>query len=384
METSYQTPIEQTSIKINAIPSVLPIFALSQEERTKVVELGLSLYNQGIQKLQTMSNNELDKRINEVQASYQMTINELENANNALKKQINDITSNFRKEKTELSIQISEDANLRFKNQIDALQAQNHKLQERINDHHIVLNEENAKQQEKHESKINELRELYEKKIELLREQQDQMRIDYEQRVNAITVRSQNSSMKGQDGEEELYYNLNRLFPTAHIEDTHATPGKCDFIVRMEQLNMMVENKNYTRNVQKQEIDKFYRDIDDPANSDINCGMFVSMKSGICSRQDFQIEVRNGKPIIFLHKISENMNHLRIAASFFTMLLSQKNIDFSSSQLMASLNDITKAIKTSYKKQKSRLDKYYQDQTKANDDQEAQIAQLFMLLKTKY
>jgi len=42
METSYQTQVEETSIKINAIPSVLPIFGLSKEERTKVVELGLT------------------------------------------------------------------------------------------------------------------------------------------------------------------------------------------------------------------------------------------------------------------------------------------------------------------------------------------------------
>ena len=57
---------------------------------------------------------------------------------------------------------------------------------------------------------------------------------------------------------------------------------------------MMVDAKNYSRNVQKAEIDKFYRDIDSPANSDIQCAAFVSLKTGIAGKADFERNDRAG------------------------------------------------------------------------------------------
>ena len=73
------------------------------------------------------------------------------------------------------------------------------------------------------------------------------------------------------------------------------------------------EAKNYSRNVQKAEIDKFYRDIDSAANSDVQCAVFVSLKTGISSRDDFELEVRNGKPIIFMHSLEDNFMNILLA-----------------------------------------------------------------------
>ena len=95
------------------------------------------------------------------------------------------------------------------------------------------------------------------------------------------------------------------LFPTYDIQDTHSQPGRGDFILNDgNEFTMMIENKNYRRNVQKSEIDKFYRDIDNPANNDIKCALFISLSSGIATKNDFQFEIRNMIPIIFLHNIN--------------------------------------------------------------------------------
>ena len=50
------------------------------------------------------------------------------------------------------------------------------------------------------------------------------------------------------------------MFPSADIEDTHNIPHRGDFIMRLNEITMMIETKNYSRNVQKSEVDKFYRD----------------------------------------------------------------------------------------------------------------------------
>ena len=44
----------------------------------------------------------------------------------------------------------------------------------------------------------------------------------------------------------------------------------------------------------KAEIDKFYRDVENEINNDIQCAVLISLKSGICNKRDFDFEVRNG------------------------------------------------------------------------------------------
>lgn len=373
-----------TTIDIDIYPSIYSILTMTKEERSKIIELGLSLYNDGIKKIEMMSNVDWEKRIEEIENSYNMSIKELEGANENLKQRITEITNEFSREKNEISAKISENVHLSFKNQIELLKSHNDNLLEKINNQHNIIQDEVNKKQNYYEDKIKELRDFYEIKLNNLLEQQNKLRDEYENKINTITTRTQNSTFRGKDGEEELYHQLNLIFPTAEIEDTHSMPTRGDFIMRINDLVIMIENKNYTKNVQKCEIDKFYRDIENPSNSDVKCGIFISMNTGICAKEDFTVEVRNGKPIIFLHKIRENINHIRIAVSFFSLLLSYNNIDLSSTELKTSINNMAKNMKRSFQKQKTRLDKYYKEQIVIIEEQESQTACLYSLLKMNY
>ena len=51
------------------------------------------------------------------------------------------------------------------------------------------------------------------------------------------------------------------VIPKAEIEDTYKQTGRCDFVLCENDL-VMLEIKNYKINVNKAEIDKFYRDVD--------------------------------------------------------------------------------------------------------------------------
>ena len=176
---------------------------------------------------------------------------------------------------------------------------------------------------------------------------------------------SQNSTLKGQNGEEQIFKQLNLLFPSAEVIDTHNESNRGDFIVKLDNIVFMEENKNYTTNVPKAEIDKFYRDLDNDGNNDIQCAVFVSMSSGICARDDFEFEVRNNKPILFLHKLSSNFNNLKLAFKFFKLIINQKNIDITNIETEVLFRNIASDIKYNLRSLRKNLDKYYDQQKKA-------------------
>jgi hypothetical protein len=73
-----------------------------------------------------------------------------------------------------------------------------------------------------------------------------------------------NSSYKGQFGENQLETVLNQLFPSAEVINSTGIKASCDFRVnRTNQSTILVETKNYDRNVTLDEVKKFIRDIEE-------------------------------------------------------------------------------------------------------------------------
>ena len=131
--------------------------------------------------------------------------------------------------------------------------------------------------------------------------------------------------------------------------------------MRDDNFVMMIENKNYSKNVQKSEIDKFYTDLKREQNNDIQCAVMISMKTGICNRPDFAFEVIAGKPILFIHKWNENPFVLKIAVNIFKNILSQNTIDIAKADIITSLNNISKLVKRNFSSQKNMIDKHHSE-----------------------
>ena len=104
----------------------------------------------------------------------------------------------------------------------------------------------------------------------------------------------------------------------------------------------MIENKNYSRNVPKVEIEKFYSDIKN--NADINGGVFVSLKSGICKKEDFQLEIIEGKPIVFLHKLLQNMDNITKAVMIIQLICDKECIDLNNKEILGNFSPTLKEI----------------------------------------
>ena len=101
--------------------------------------------------------------------------------------------------------------------------------------------------------------ELGEIRVNLLKEHQqtmdeklDNLRTQYEEKLQEerakcfkfMTV-NENSSIKGQQGEEYTFHQLNLVFPKYQVEDTHSKEARGDFLVKHDTCVMMVEAKQY-------------------------------------------------------------------------------------------------------------------------------------------
>ena len=155
-------------------------------------------------------------------------------------------------------------------------------------------------------------------------------------------------------------------------------------INKLLEIIMMVEIKNYKNNVQKSEIDKFYRDIDNPANNDIQCAVFASLTSGICSREDFQFESRNGIPILFIHNLNNNFDKLKLASLMFKAILQSESIDLKSKTIIDKFKTLSAVIKRTFKNQKTKLDKFHSEQNELITQQQEMIIELYTNIQVKY
>ena len=371
---------EEVEIYVPNSYSIEDFFTLKNKEKLKVIQLGLEFYKQGNTKIQYWNNKDWEDKISSIKTEHKnikaLLQSEVDNLNNYVTQLKNDFT----KQKSDLQESIQTDYDTRYNKQIVDLREQQESLRNQRDKWNEKYNSLFRELDDKYQVRLSEERERSDKLVKGLREDLDREKERY---LQQLTI-SQNSTLKGQQGEEFTFKQLNLLFPSSEILDTHNESGRGDFIVRKEDIVMMVENKNYSKNVQKSEIDKFYRDLDRDSNNDIQCAVLVSMHTGICGREDFEFEVRNNKPILFLHKLSNNFTNLELAFKFFKLILNQKDIDLSNKEVVVLFKNIATSIKRNFKKLKKQVDKFHSDQTDTLIQTESHILELYSAMKIKF
>lgn len=128
-----------------------------------------------------------------------------------------------------------------------------------------------------------------------------------------------NSSSKGNVSEAELYYIIQSIMPTDEIIKVGTDTATCDFKVNRIDKNrptILFENKDYSRSVTTEEIKKFERDIQQQKNH----GIFVSQKSPITFKQNFQIDIINGMIHIYIPNAEYDANKIKIAVDIIDNL----------------------------------------------------------------
>lgn len=151
------------------------------------------------------------------------------------------------------------------------------------------------------------------------------------------------STHKGKFGEEQLSSLLNSLYTNAEITNTTGIKAAGDFLIkRVDKPDIMVETKNYTDNIPKEEISKFIRDIEMLNIS----GIFISQHSGIAFKQNFQIDINNGNVLVYIQHCDYDPEKIRLAVDIIDNLSSKlkdinthdENINISK-DIIDSIND---------------------------------------------
>jgi predicted RNase H-like nuclease (RuvC/YqgF family) len=335
-------------------------------DKTRIIELGLSLYNKGNDIMQYWNNDEWKQKISNLEDRLERETTQLTNEN----LEISDKVRKQTEDKFNARIQTLD-------SYIKDLENRNREMMEQMQNIYDTID---SKYEKRTKERIDDINRRSDERISELQKALDTSRESYE----SLLCRTNNSTFKGQDGESFIDKQLNLMYPKAEITDTSQEPGRGDFIFKEGEFICMVENKNYSKNVQKSEIDKFYRDLERESNNDIQCAVFVSMNTGICNRDDFAFEVRNGKPIIFIHKLRDNVHSLKMAINFFKNILSLKDIDLSDKDVICGFKNVSTNLKRNFNKQKSILDKFHSEAVDGLVKIEGQMNELYKLVNLTY
>jgi hypothetical protein len=121
-----------------------------------------------------------------------------------------------------------------------------------------------------------------------------------------------NSSTKGNVSEAELYYILQSLMPSDEIIKVNSDTATCDIKINRMDKNkpsILFENKDYGRSVTSDEVKKFERDLQTQKLH----GIFISQKSPITYKNNFQIDIINGLIHIYIPNAEYDTNKIKIS-----------------------------------------------------------------------
>lgn len=145
------------------------------------------------------------------------------------------------------------------------------------------------------------------------------------QSVSEVLKKMENSSAKGKISENILFNTLVALYPCAQIDSVGTTKETGDImIIRKDRPRILVENKNWDKNVVQEEVKKFLHDVEQQNC----CGLFLAQNYGIANKEDFEINVHNGNVLIYIHQAKNDPDKIKIAISIidhFKMRLDQMN-----------------------------------------------------------
>jgi len=169
---------------------------------------------------------------------------------------------------------------------------------------------------------------------------QEKVLTDLEEFLNKY----RNSSHKGNLSENYINNVLTKMFPTAEIIDTSGKTSSGDMIVKREGKDIvLIENKDYSRNVNPEEVKKFIVDCDTQKTH----GIFLSQNTGITTKSNYHIDIHKGTILVYVHNVEYMANKIQIAfdiidslsAKFKKLNIKDSDDNIISKEIMDDIND---------------------------------------------
>jgi hypothetical protein len=112
------------------------------------------------------------------------------------------------------------------------------------------------------------------------------------------------------------------MYNSAEVHNPNKTNPNSNGLIllkRNRKSNILIDNKDTEENVPSEEVQTFLTSIDEQ-----NCnGIFISQKSGISGKNNYQIEMHNNNIIVFIHHGDYNQSKIEAAVDIIDQLSSK-------------------------------------------------------------
>lgn len=135
--------------------------------------------------------------------------------------------------------------------------------------------------------------------------------------LSDLLKKMENSSSKGNISENILNDILHNLYPSAQIDSVGQQKATGDIIlIRKDKPKILIENKDWNKNVVQEEVKKFLRDVELQ-----NCsGLFLSQNLGIAGKENYEINIHNNNILIYVHEVNNDPEKIKIAIDIIDQL----------------------------------------------------------------
>jgi len=359
--------------------SVKEFLIFPQEKQLHILKLGISTYTYSSQKFMSTIDGEKDDIVEKITTQHTKELQDIRTTNHTLHNTIIDLKKTNQHQKVEFhrnkETEINEQKYIIQTNLERIYGEKINQMTEKIefleNKKEELHNQTLSQQQQYYEKIFQEKQESIEKSNKIREDCEDKIEL-YRQQIESFQKINQNSTLKGQKGEDIMYNLLIDTFPGCQIDSHTSKEGhKGDFSVIDDTHHGMIESKNYKKNVPKNEIQKFYTDIE--TNNDIDYAILCSLRSGVANKpQDFTLEFIMGKPVIFLHKVKDNKKSILLAYTICKLILKNMQcFDITKEENQIKIKQIVKGYLQNHKKILSSLNDHNKNM---NDMMERQFS----------
>ena len=163
--------------------------------------------------------------------------------------------------------------------------------------------------------------------------------------VGDLLKKLENSSAKGKISENIIVNILHSLYPTAQIDHVGQTKETGDIILsRKDKPKILIENKDWGKNVVQEEVKKFLHDIE----TQNCCGIFLSQNYGIANKENFEINIHDGNVLIYVHEANNEPEKIKLAIDIIDHFKLKLDEFKDNSNVDSIPKDILESINTEY------------------------------------
>lgn len=166
-----------------------------------------------------------------------------------------------------------------------------------------------------------------------------------------------NSSVKGNISEIELYYMLQKITPCDEIIRCSSETASCDIKLKRKLTHLptiLFESKDYMSSVNSEEVNKFERDLQLQ-----KChGIFISQNSPITFKENFHIDIIHGIIHLYISNVQYDIEKLRVAINI---------VDHLSARLKENSDDNTKGLSFTQEEADALKDEYMKFAIRKNE-----------------